>query len=86
VPVLVRTSYFPNWAADGAEGPFRVSPNFMVVVPTETEVTLSYEQVTAAVGPHVRRLAGVAYLGVLDAPGAASRTTADDVADAGGRQ
>jgi hypothetical protein len=42
VPVLVRTSYFPNWSVDGAEGPYRVTPNFMVVVPTETHVSLSY--------------------------------------------
>ena len=41
-PVLVKTSYFPNWQASGAEGPYRVSPNFMVVVPTENEVTLTY--------------------------------------------
>jgi hypothetical protein len=42
VPVLVRTSYFPNWKASGAQGPFRAAPNFMVVVPTENTVTLSY--------------------------------------------
>jgi hypothetical protein len=42
VPVLVRASYFPNWEASGAEGPYRVAPNFMVVVPTSNEVTLSY--------------------------------------------
>jgi hypothetical protein len=41
-PVLVRTSYFPNWGASGAEGPWRISPNFMVVVPTDTHVELSY--------------------------------------------
>ena len=35
VPVLVKVSYFPNWEVDGAEGPYRVAPNFMVVVPTE---------------------------------------------------
>ena len=35
VPVLVKMSYFPNWKVDGAEGPYRVSPNFMVVVPTD---------------------------------------------------
>ena len=33
VPVLVRTSYFPNWKVEGADGPYRVSPNLMVVVP-----------------------------------------------------
>ena len=41
-PVLVKTSFFPNFTADGAEGPYRVSPNFMVVVPTERHVTVSY--------------------------------------------
>jgi hypothetical protein len=41
-PVLVKASYFPNWRADGAEGPYRVAPNLMVVVPTDTEVTLRY--------------------------------------------
>lgn len=42
VPVLVKTSYFPNWKADGARGPWRVTPNLMVVVPTEEEVSLRY--------------------------------------------
>jgi hypothetical protein len=41
-PVLVKTSYFPNWKADGAEGPWRVAPNLMVVVPTEKHVRMSY--------------------------------------------
>ncbi|HLF40065.1 MAG TPA: hypothetical protein VI854_01195, partial [Acidimicrobiia bacterium] len=42
VPVLVKTSYFPNWQADGARGPYHVTPNLMVVVPTEREVSLHY--------------------------------------------
>ena len=41
-PVLVRISYYPRWRADGAQGPYRVSPNFMVVVPTTKDVTLTY--------------------------------------------
>jgi hypothetical protein len=41
-PVLVKVSYFPNWKADGADGPWRVGPNLMVVVPTSTHVSLSY--------------------------------------------
>ncbi|MDZ7675268.1 MAG: hypothetical protein U5K30_09395 [Acidimicrobiales bacterium] len=41
-PVLVKQSYFPNWEASGAEGPYRVAPNLMVVVPTDTEVSLGY--------------------------------------------
>ena len=42
VPVLVKTSYFPNWRVEEGRGPYRVAPNFMVVVPESTEVTLSY--------------------------------------------
>jgi hypothetical protein len=42
VPVLVKTSYFPNWQATGAKGPWRASPNLMVVVPTGTHVSLHY--------------------------------------------
>ena len=42
VPVVVTISYFPNWQASGAEGPYRVSPNLMVVVPTSHHVSLSY--------------------------------------------
>ncbi len=41
-PVVVRTSYFPNWSVSGAHGPYRVTPNFMVVVPTDTDVRLTY--------------------------------------------
>lgn len=42
VPVIVRESYYPNWRVRGAEGPFRATPNFMVVVPTSRDVTLTY--------------------------------------------
>jgi phosphomannomutase len=41
-PVLVKASYFPNWQATGAEGPWRVAPNLMVVVPTSRHVELHY--------------------------------------------
>ncbi len=40
--MLVKVSYFPNWHASGAEGPWRVTPNLMVVVPTSHDVTLTY--------------------------------------------
>ena len=33
VPVLVKASYFPNWKVSGGHGPYRVSPNMMVVSP-----------------------------------------------------
>jgi hypothetical protein len=44
VPVVVRASYFPSWTASGAEGPWRITPNLMVVVPTSEHVTLTYER------------------------------------------
>ena len=44
IPVLVRVSYFPNWNASGAKGPYRVAPNMMVVIPTSTNVHLSYDR------------------------------------------
>src|ERR1700680_2676952 len=34
VPVLVKVSYFPNWQASGAKGPWRVGPNPIVAIPT----------------------------------------------------
>lgn len=43
VPVLVKVSYFPNWQVSGAEGPFRAGANHMIVVPTSTEVELTYD-------------------------------------------
>jgi hypothetical protein len=41
-PVLVKASYFPNWRVEGADGPYRVAPNLMVVVPTADHVELTY--------------------------------------------
>ena len=41
-PVVVKASYFPNWKASGAKGPYRVTPNLMVVVPTSKHVNLHY--------------------------------------------
>jgi hypothetical protein len=46
-PVLVKMSYYPNWHASGATGPYRVTPNLMVVVPTSHEVTLTYGATSA---------------------------------------
>jgi hypothetical protein len=42
VPVLVKASYFPNWKVSGASGPYRVSPNLMVVIPDSEHVSLYY--------------------------------------------
>jgi hypothetical protein len=42
VPHLVKVSYFPNWRATGAEGPYHAGPSLMIVVPTEEHVTLEF--------------------------------------------
>jgi hypothetical protein len=42
VPMLVKISYYPRWHVTGATGPYRVSPNLMVVVPTSKNVSLNY--------------------------------------------
>lgn len=41
-PHLVKVSYFPNWVATGAEGPWRATPSLMVVVPTDEDVVLEF--------------------------------------------
>lgn len=44
VPHLIKVSFFPNWHATGAEGPFRAAPAFMVVIPTEEHVELTFSR------------------------------------------
>jgi hypothetical protein len=44
IPHIVRVSYFPNWRAYGAAGPFLAVPGFMIVVPTQRDVTLRFER------------------------------------------
>jgi hypothetical protein len=66
-PVLVKIPYFPNWEASGATGPYEVSPNLMVVVPTSHHVTLVYGTTKAdwaGKAASVLGLAGVVALGV----------------------
>ncbi len=47
VPVLVKVSYFPNWTAHGAAGPYRIGPNMMVVVPTSNDVSMTFDRSTS---------------------------------------
>ena len=47
VPHLVKVSYFPNWRASGAEGPYWAAPSLMVVVPTSPDVTLTFSRTWA---------------------------------------
>jgi hypothetical protein len=41
-PLLVKVSYHPRWRADGADGPYLVTPGLMMVVPRQVEVHLVY--------------------------------------------
>jgi hypothetical protein len=43
----VKISYYPRWHVTGATGPYRVSPNLMVVVPTSRDVSLNYTSTPA---------------------------------------
>ena len=47
VPHLIKVSYFPNWHSKGAKGPYLVSPSFMMVIPTQSHVTLYYGRTNA---------------------------------------
>ena len=47
VPHIVKVSYFPNWQPTGAEGPWRVTPSLMVVVPTQEDVVLEFRNTWA---------------------------------------
>lgn len=54
VPVIVKISYYPRWKVTGATGPYRVSPNLMVVVPTSKNVSMIYGATVAVrVGNYV---------------------------------
>jgi hypothetical protein len=63
VPVEVKTSFFPNWKAHGAEGPWRLAPNLMVVIPTSHDVKLTYGETTGDRAGRLLTLVGLA--GVL---------------------
>ena len=49
IPHIIKISYFPNWKAEGADGPFAISPSFMMVIPRQEEVTLYYGSTTTDV-------------------------------------
>jgi hypothetical protein len=64
VPHLVKVSYFPNWQATGAEGPWLAAPSLMVVVPTENEVVLEFRNTWAEWLGWLLTVGGLAALGV----------------------
>jgi hypothetical protein len=65
VPHMIKISYFPNWTASGAEGPWRASPSLMVVVPTESEVVLEFRDTWAESGGKLLTLGGAGSMIVL---------------------
>jgi hypothetical protein len=72
VPVLVKTSYFPNWKASGARGVWRVTPNQMVVIPTAKHVTLRYTHTPVDMVAWLLTFLGIAGLVLLWRRGPAS--------------
>jgi hypothetical protein len=64
-PVLVKVSYFPNWHVQGARGPWRATPNLMVVLPTRHHVVLTYGTTRVTEAGDAAALLGVAALLVL---------------------
>lgn len=65
VPMVVKVSYFPNWKASGAEGPWRITPNFMLVVPTQKHVELTYGYTPIDIAGWVLTFLGLAAVAAL---------------------
>ncbi|MGI5939769.1 MAG: 6-pyruvoyl-tetrahydropterin synthase-related protein [Thermoleophilia bacterium] len=64
-PHWVKVSYFPNWHVKGAQGPYLVSPSFMMVIPTQSHVTLYYGRTAVnTVGQTLEVLAWLLLLGL----------------------
>lgn len=66
VPHWIKVSYFPNWKVKGADGPFVVSPSFMMVIPRQREVTLTYGRTASNwVGQALTLLGWLVVVGVV---------------------
>ena len=65
VPVVVKESYFPNWQVHGADGPYRLAPNLMVVIPRQHDVSLTYGLTPVDWLGRILTLAGLAGLVLL---------------------
>lgn len=66
-PHLVKVSYFPNWRATGADGPYRATPSFMVVVPRSEEVVLEFADTWAEQLGRILSVGGLAAFVLLGA-------------------
>ncbi len=65
VPVLVKLSYFPNWSADGATGPYRAGANQMIVVPTSNHVHLTFDRSGTDIVAYLLTVLGIVALVVV---------------------
>jgi hypothetical protein len=68
-PHIVKVSYFPNWHAQGAKGPWLLSPGLMVVVPTQAHVRLVYGDTPVETTGKVLTALGLAILVLPLLPG-----------------
>jgi tetratricopeptide (TPR) repeat protein len=59
VPHIIKVSYFPNWKVSGADRIYPISPSFMLVVPNQNEVTLTYGRTSADILGIIFTLAGL---------------------------
>jgi hypothetical protein len=41
---LIKVSYFPNWTIYDGEGPYRITPSFMAIVPYSNNVEINFEK------------------------------------------
>jgi hypothetical protein len=62
VPHIIKMSYFPNWSAEGAAGPFHATPSTMVVVPTQEDVVITFRNTWAENFGDVLTLLGLGLL------------------------
>ena len=44
---LIKVSYFPNWTIEDGDGPYRITPSFMAVVPNSSDVEMTFEKTTS---------------------------------------
>jgi 6-pyruvoyl-tetrahydropterin synthase related domain len=58
-PLLVKVSYHPRWRAEGADGPYLVSPALMLIVPRQPTVRLVYATTGADVAGRILTLASL---------------------------
>jgi len=65
VPHLIKVSYFPNWKAIGAEGPYLVSPSLMMVIPTQSNVTIYYGMTYANIIGVALSILGWVIIGII---------------------